>query len=376
MVRGNAKRTPCRFATPASRRTLPAGPLRALPRALPLILLFTLLAAVFLPLLGGCGQMSPRLSPDEAGALAAIAGVAPEDFRDISAEALTKERADKFPAVGAAARTDSGLYGFICEPIAYNGPVKLALVIDGESGLSLGLSIIKHEETDHYVRDIESPWFTGRFAGKDAGEYLRLARLEARSAQDIVCITGATVTTEGIINGVNAAFGLYREYVQGEDAPAVPYMVRFDPGEGDGPRETGCLAIRAYGVVLGEIPLSGIRELPSVRRTLSIHSSAGVTQHSFRGALLADILDLLDPGLKERYRWLRTVGVDEYMSDITMDEVLKENCVFLMYEDDGEALPMKNGEPGAMRVVILDDMFGQRFTNYLLEIVLEEEVER
>ncbi|MCL1805701.1 MAG: FMN-binding protein [Clostridiales bacterium] len=340
------------------------------------ILLITLLAAACMLPLGGCGYKTPRLGPDEAGALAVIAGVAPEDFRDVTTEALTKERADKFPAVVATARTDAGLYGFICEPVAYSGPVKLALVIDGQSGMSIGMSIMGHEETDHYVRDVESPWFTGRFAGKDAGAYLQLARLEARNAQDVVCITGATVTTEGIVNGVNAAFGLYREFVCGEDAPPVPLMVRFDPGEGDGPREVGRLAIRAYGVVLGEIPLSEIRGLPSVKRTLSIHSSAGVTQHSFRGALLADVLDLLDPGLKDRYRWLRAVGVDEYISDITMDEVLKENCVYLMYEDDGEALPMKNGEPGAMRVVILDDMFGQRFTNYLLEIVLEEEVAR
>jgi len=36
-----------------------------------------------------------------------------------------------------------------------------------------------------------------------------------------------------------------------------------------------------------------------------------------------------------------------------------------MYED--------NGEPGALRIVVLNDVFGQRFTNYLLEIVLENE---
>jgi len=33
----------------------------------------------------------------------------------------------------------------------------------------------------------------------------------------------------------------------------------------------------------------------------------------------------------------------------------------------------RNGEPGAMRIVVIDDFFGQRFTNYLLEIVLEKD---
>jgi Na+-translocating ferredoxin:NAD+ oxidoreductase RnfG subunit len=302
--------------------------------------------------------------------------VPPEHFRDISAEALTKERREKFPAVSAVAATDDGLYGFICRPIAYNGPITLAVVIDGASGASIGIRIIGHEETKHYVRDMESVWFISRFAGKSVDRYLQPARLEARDDHDVVAITGATVSTEGVINGVNAAFGMFREYVRQEEAPAVPYMVRFEPSVGDGPAETGSLAIRAYGVVLGEISLADIRALPSVRRTLSIHSTAGVTQHSFRGALLSDVLDLLDPTLKERYRRVRTVGIDDYQSDITMDEVLQENCVYIMYEDSGEPLPMKSGAPGAMRVVMLDDMFGQRFTNYLLEVSLEDEATR
>ena len=383
-------------------------------------------------------QKAVPFSAGEAAILAQIAGISPDEFMDITVEALSRERKEKFPAVSSVSRTNDGIYGFICRPIAYNGPVTLALVIDSRSGLSLGMRIIEHEETEHYVRDIENDWFTDRFAGKSSEQYLQPSRLEAHSDLDIVAITGATVTTEGIINGVNAAFGVFREFVLDEDAPAVPYMVRYKPGVGadvgvgtdadvgmgaadvgmgatdadvgadadvdadvgmgggarsgmgatdadvgadadvgmsaDGPEETGLLAVRVYGVVLGEISLEEIKELPSYRRAMSIHSSSGVTRHDFRGALLSDVLDLLDLTLKERYLWLRTVGVDEYMSDISMDEVRKENAVFLMYEDNGEPLPKRDGTPGAMRVVVIDDMFGQRFTNYLFELVLEGEV--
>jgi hypothetical protein len=56
-----------------------------------------------------------------------------------------------------------------------------------------------------------------------------------------------------------------------------------------------------------------------------------------------------------------------------MDEVRAENNVFIMYEDNDEPLLKRNGEPGAMRIVVINDIFGQRFTNYLLEIVLESE---
>ncbi|MCL1808254.1 MAG: FMN-binding protein [Clostridiales bacterium] len=334
------------------------------------ILLLTLMLMLLLPC--GCtDQKAGKASDEELGALAAVAGVPATDFLDVTGEALTKERAEKFPAVSFVLRTESGLYGFISKPIAYNGPVELALVIDGASGECLGVRILKHSETDHYVRDMESSWFTDRFAGKSAAGYLQLVRLEAKSESDIVCITGATVTTEGVINGVNAAFGLFQEYVRQEEAPAVPYMVRFEPAAAGEPVETGSLAIRAYGVVLHEITLEEIKELPSVRRRMSIRSSSGTTSHSFRGTLLANVLELADPSIAEGYKWLRTVGVDDYMSDISMEEVQMENNVFLMHEDNGEPLLRKNGEPGAMRIVVIDDMFGQRFTNYVLEVVLE-----
>jgi len=250
----------------------------------------------------------------------------------------------------------------------------MALVIDGGRGESIGLRIVEHVETPHYVRDMENMWFMDRFADKSVHEYLTLVRLHALADNEIVAITGATITTEGVINGVNAAFGVYQEFALGLAAAPVPYMVRFEPGEGDGPVETGSLAIRAYGVVIAEISLEDIRALPSVRRTMSIHSTAGVTQHSFRGTLLSNVLDLVDPELKEQYRWLLAIGVDDFISGIGMDEVRAENNVFIMYEDNDQPLLKRGGGPGAMRIVVINDFFGQRFTNFLLEIVLESEV--
>ena len=106
---------------------------------------------------------------------------------------------------------------------------------------------------------------------------------------------------------------------------------------------------------------------------MSIHSTVGVTQHSFRGTLLSNVLDIVDPGLKEQYRWVLAVGVDDFTSGISMEEVRAENNVFIMYEDNDQPLLKRTGEPGAMRIVVISDIFGQRFTNFLLEIVLESE---
>ena len=54
-----------------------------------------------------------------------------------------------------------------------------------------------------------------------------------------------------------------------------------------------------------------------------------------------------------------------------MEEVLEKNNVYLVYADNGAPLKSKTGTEGTMRIVILDDLYGQRFTNYLVEIQLE-----
>jgi len=322
--------------------------------------------------LAGCGSRSTALTDAEAAAIADISGIDAGSFADISGEALTKSLAKKLPAAAKVYRYEN-LYAFIVKPMAHNGPITLALVIDGDLGESIGMRIVDHTETPHYVRDMEQPWFMDRFAGKSVHKYLTPARLHAQTGSDIVSITGATVTTEGVINGVNAAFGVYQEFVLGADAEPVPYKVRFELGKSEGPEETGRLAIRAYGLILAEISLEDIQALPSVKRTISIHSSSGISQHSFRGALLSKVIALAGPELMEQYEWVVAIGVDDYISGIGMDEVLAENNVFVMYEDNGEPLLRRNGEPGAMRIVVIDDFFGQRFTNYLLEVVLEKD---
>lgn len=334
------------------------------------IVIVAVLAVTALILLLG-RQGDTKLTVAEGSAITEICGVDYRDFTDITSVVMTKERSSKFPAVEKI-YVNGDLYAFIVKPIAYNGPVVLAVVIDGSAGESKGMRIVEHAETPHYVRDMDSSWFTDRFMGKSVFEYLGIARLTARFDNEIVAITGATVTTEGIVNGVNAAFGVFQEYVLDADAADVPYMVRFEPGAGDGPIETSSLTIRAYGLVLAEISLDEIRALPSVRRAMSIHSTTGVTNHNFRGTLLSNVLSLADPGLMDEYDWALAIGVDDFMSGISMDEIMAENNVFVMYEDNDEPLLKKNGEPGGIRIVVLNDVFGQRFTNFMIEIVLEE----
>lgn len=316
-----------------------------------------------------------KLTEEEQAALTQL--LPGETLTDITDDLFSAngEWREKFKAVDRVFRTEDGDWAVLAKPIGYNGPITLALTVDHETAASSGMVIVAHNETRHYVRGLEEDWFTSRFTEKKAGEALRVVKLEAQTPADVVAITGATVTTQAVVNGVNAALALYAEAVLGREQAAVPYTVDFQAEQGDGPEENGKLAVRAYGTVLGEISLDEIKELPSVERALTIHSTAGTTEHRFTGTLLYNVLQAVDPTLTEEYDLLMTVGVDEYCSGIEMREVLKENAVYLVYADQGQPLPRKGGSPGGMRVIILDDFYGQRFTNYLLEVDLEKDVQ-
>lgn len=323
-------------------------------------------------LLSACGA---KLSEAEQAAFAQL--LPGETLTDITDDLFSQkgEWREKFKAVDRVFQAENGDWAVLARPVGYNGPITLAITIDRATAASSGMVIVAHNETRHYVRGLEEDWFTCRFAGKQAGEALRVVKLEAQTPADVVAITGATVTTQAVVNGTNAALALYAEAVLGQEQAPVPYTVDFQAEEGDGPEENGKLAVRAYGTVLGEITLEEIKQLPAVERVLTIHSTAGTSEHRFTGTLLANVLQAVDPALTEDYDLLMTVGVDEYCSGIEMREVLKENAVYLVYADQGQPLPRKDGSPGGMRVIILDDFYGQRFTNYLLEVDLEKDVQ-
>lgn len=314
------------------------------------------------------------LSKKEEASLKMILG---NDFskvtsQDISEEVLNGELKRKFPAVKKVYRTDEEKYAFICKPVGYNGEITLAVAIDGKTNKIMGLKIVDHVETPEYVRDMESDWFTGRFGGKSIDTYLELSRLEEEQENDIIMITGATITTQGVVNGANAAMGVYREYVLKQNSAPVPLKVEIDESNAISQvKENGKVKITDDGATLGAVTIDEIREMPDVKRRIVINSSQGASTHDFRGTLLINILNSIDSSLVDQYESAVIVGADGYQAEISMEEIKQENKVYLMYADGEKPLAMLNGESGSMRIVILGDDYGQRFTNYLVEIQMK-----
>lgn len=133
----------------------------------------------------------------------------------------------------------------------------------------------------------------------------------------------------------------------------------------------GQLRIKADNVVIGEITVEEIEKLPVVNKKMVINSTSGLTKHKFTCTPLLEVFNHIDPQIVKEYKRVITKGVDNYTSGVDMEEVLQKNNVLLVYEDNGMPLKSKTGSQGTMRIVIVNDLYGQRFTNYLVELQLE-----
>ncbi|MBT9151738.1 MAG: Electron transport complex subunit RsxG [candidate division WS2 bacterium] len=79
-----------------------------------------------------------------------------------------------------------------------------------------GIKILEHHETYNYGGYAVEDWFLARFKGKAVDKDLKIVKLAAMESEEIVSITGATITTVGIVEGVNQGFVAYRNYKEGK----------------------------------------------------------------------------------------------------------------------------------------------------------------
>jgi hypothetical protein len=229
----------------------------------------------------------------------------------------------------------------------------LLVLIDGTCGKITAVSITEHEEPDVDTDGLKA--LVDSLAGKSAYAYLERTKSEPELPVQVQAVTGATVTSDGVIDGVNDCIGVFM-------ALDNPYYAR----------ESGVVTVwDADGTELGVFRREDLLELQGYRRKLVIHSgSEGDTTHDFRGVRFSEALALIDPTLLEQYSGVIVSGIDGYSAELSMEEIQMENNVFIMYEDNGAPISDFSGNTGALRVVILNDSFGQRFANVLSDIRL------
>jgi len=195
------------------------------------VLLIVIVAVVVMALIvTGCFSASSKgMTARQKEALQELLGsdqeIADEDIKSVK---LPEKVAEKYPAVKKAFVITCGnrkYYAFTSSPLGYRSAIDLFIAIDGEKKEVIGIKVMQHDETPEYADYLTKEWFLKRFKNKSAGTYLNRVVLEESQPNDVIQITGATVSSQAVINGVNAAMGTYREVILGEEAQPVPLEV-------------------------------------------------------------------------------------------------------------------------------------------------------
>jgi electron transport complex protein RnfG len=123
------------------------------------------------------------------------------------------EYKDEYPNVVEVYQGKSGddTVGYVFKVISkgYGGDVELFVGIDAKENKIESVSIISHNETPGLGAKAAEPDFLSQYTGKSAGSPLAVVRGSATQDTQVEAITGATITSKAVTQGVNSALEFY-----------------------------------------------------------------------------------------------------------------------------------------------------------------------
>ncbi|MCM0649912.1 RnfABCDGE type electron transport complex subunit G [Clostridium swellfunianum] len=115
---------------------------------------------------------------------------------------------------GLASGKTSG-YAIKVAPKGYGGAVELMVGISTEGKVE-GIKILSHSETPGLGANAPQPKFSGQFKGKPIAKELTVVKKAPSADNEIEAITGATITSKAVTNGVNEAVQFYNSKLKGD----------------------------------------------------------------------------------------------------------------------------------------------------------------
>lgn len=99
-----------------------------------------------------------------------------------------------------------------------------------KDGKITGVEIGNHSETPGLGSKATEPMFKNQYVDKDVSNSLLVVKGSANNDNEISAISGATITSNGVTSGVNAAMKIYNEKLSGNDNE-MAYDENIDPKE-------------------------------------------------------------------------------------------------------------------------------------------------
>lgn len=101
------------------------------------------------------------------------------------------------------------VYFLVFETTGFHKGLVLGVEIEKQSLLVSDVFVIEHQETPDYGGVIDQGWFTKRYLNQSISLKTKIVRWMSKSDDEIVAITGATITS----NAVNSVINQAKDYI-------------------------------------------------------------------------------------------------------------------------------------------------------------------
>ena len=229
-----------------------------------------------------------------------------------------------FPAVKRAYEVDGEISAYVVSCVGYNGPVEVLAAIDDDK--LIGIKILSHEESLDYAEHIEYDYFLDRFKNLPINKYLNLVVLDKENPEDIIQVTGATISSQAVVNAVNAAIGSYMLWNYDIQMSKVPDVVPQEMWQ----KDINSFAINWEGGSI-RIDTDEIKEYEQLEMDVTLINTTGTeTKMRVKGPTLRHVLEKEGIDLSE-YAGIGVTGRDGYYTLIDKEK-LAVNDIILTWQ--------------------------------------------
>lgn len=268
-----------------------------------------------------------------------------------------------FPGVQKVYAIDQVPSAVITETVGYQGSIKVLSVLDPKSDQLIGIHVISHEDTPEYADHLYADWFIHRFENLPIAKYLNLVVLDKEKEEDIVQVTGATISSQAVVNGVNSAIGTISYLKDGIKMAAVSQVVPQELWDLD----ENSFAINWPGGSV-RLTLEDVKNYPQEEVEATLIKTTGTkSQIQIKGPSLSEVLKAEGVDLKN-YEGIGITGRDGYYTMVDKEKL--SGPILLGWMFDGEEI-RKDEKP--IRVCLPEEM-GPYWVKLVSNIDLYEQV--
>ncbi len=235
-----------------------------------------------------------------------------------------------FPAVKRAYEVDGKVSAYVVSCVGYNGPIEVLAALDQYNDSLIGIQILSHEESPDYAEHMEYDYFMDRFKNLPINKYLNLVVLDKEAPEDIIQLTGATISSQAVVNAVNAAIGHYQYWNYNIQMAKVPDVVAQEMWQ----KDINSFAINwDRGSV--RIDIDEIKEYDQLEMDVTLINTTGTeTDMRVKGPSLRHVLEKEGIDLSE-YAGIGVTGRDGYYTLIDKEK-LAVNEIILTWKVNGK----------------------------------------